>query len=171
MRLVVGRIVRPHGVRGEVVVDPHTDRPDLRFVADRALLTDTDDRLVVRTARPHADRLLVRFDRVEDRAAAEALRGVSLLVDLPDSGEPSDSDAFLDAHLVGLEARQPDGARIGQVVAVEHRPMQDVLVLRRDSGRQARVPFVAAIVPQVDVPGGWLEVDAPIGLLDLDVEP
>lgn len=178
MRLVVGRIVRPHGVRGEVVVEPRTDRPDLRFVADRAVLTSSDDHLVIRSVRPHGQRLIVRFHRVADRDTAERLRGVTLVVDSADprapdliAADPGDTEVFLDARLVGLEARQPDGTRIGQVVGVEHGPLQDILVLQRDSGRHARVPFVAAIVPEVNLSDGWLEVDPPEGLLDLDVAP
>lgn len=168
MRLVVGRIVRPHGVRGEVVVEPRTDRVDERFAPGQVLHAGRPATLTIRGARPHGGRLLVRFNGIVDRAAAESLRGVNLSVD--DSGVSEDPDVFPDAALIGLDVRDSGGASIGTVSGVEHRPMQDLLVVDVGSAAPALVPFVAAIVPTVDIPGGWLQVDAPDGLLDADAE-
>ena len=76
MRVVVGRVVRPHGIRGEVVVVPGTDRPDERFARGARLHRSTGGDLVVRAARPHGDRWLVSLAGVSTRDQAEGLRGV-----------------------------------------------------------------------------------------------
>ncbi|HEX5741356.1 MAG TPA: ribosome maturation factor RimM [Pilimelia sp.] len=184
MHVIVGRVVRPHGIRGEVIVDVRTDDPRARFVPGAALLTGGEsgpapappaadgrwtvpDRLTVEAARPHQNRLIVTFAGVADRDVAEELRGVLLWVAVDPDERGADPDEFHDYQLVGLRAVDPDGAELGEVVAVDHAPASDLLVLRRPDGGRALVPFVAAIVPEVDLPGGRIVVDAPPGLLTL----
>jgi 16S rRNA processing protein RimM len=169
MQLVVGRIVRPHGLRGEVVVDVRTDEPDRRYVVGTVLATDptTAGPLTIEAVRPHQGRLLVTFGGVPDRDAADNLRGVLLCVDSDAVGEPEDPDEFHDQQLIGLRAESPVGEPIGEVVAVEHAPASDLLVVRRPDGRDALVPFVRAIVPEVDVAGGRVVLTPPDGLFDL----
>ncbi|GLY72621.1 ribosome maturation factor RimM [Actinoallomurus iriomotensis] len=165
MLLAVGRIGRAHGVRGEVSVDVRTDDPAARFAPGAALGTENAGTLTVETVRTHAGRLLVRFAGIEDRTAAEELRGLLLLVDsteIPPSGDPEE---FHDHELIGLAAVATDGTALGEIVDVEHHG-QDLLVLRRPSGDDALVPFVSAIVPTVDVPAGRVVLDPPAGLLD-----
>jgi 16S rRNA processing protein RimM len=166
MLLAVGRVGRAHGVRGEVSVELRTDDPDARFAPGASLITEPGDvgPLTVESARPHGGRLLVRFAGIGDRAAAEALRGALLLVDsaaIPPTGDP---DEFHDHELVGLAAVTIDGAEVGEVVDVEH-PGQDLLVLRRTGGGEALVPFVRAIVVDVDLAAGRVVIDPPPGLL------
>jgi 16S rRNA processing protein RimM len=122
------------------------------------------DAVTVATVRDHNGTLLLGFEEVLDRTAAEALRGALLEADVPE--EVDEPDAWYDHQLVGLRALDPAGGDLGEVVAVEHLPAQDLLVVRRPEGARRMVPFVAAIVPSVDVPGGTLVVDAPPGLLD-----
>jgi 16S rRNA processing protein RimM len=167
--IVVGRIIRPHGLRGEVVVDVRTDDPDQRYVVGAVLATDptTSGPLTVRAVRPHQGRLLVTFDEAADRDAAEDLRGVLLCVDGASVVEPDDPDEFHDRQLVGLRAESPAGDPIGEVVRIEHAPASDLLVVRRPDGRDALVPFVRAIVPEVDVARGRVVVTPPGGLFDL----
>ncbi len=172
--LVVGRVGKPQGIRGEVTVQVRTDDPGARFADGASLLTDPADRgpLTVAGARDQNGRLVVHFAGVEDRNAAEALRGTLLLVDgaaLPPSDDP---DEFHDFELVGLAVELPDGGRLGAVAEVLHLPHGDVLAIRRDdAGGEVLVPFVAAMVPVVDVAGGRLVVDPPAGLLDLTAAP
>jgi 16S rRNA processing protein RimM len=123
--------------------------------------------LTIETVRPHQGRLLVVFDGVYDRDVAEGLRGVLLCVnsdDLPGSDNP---DEFSDYELVGLAAVTPDGEPLGEVVRVDHAPASELLVLRRPDGRSALVPFVKAIVPEVDLAGGRVVLTPPEGLFDL----
>jgi 16S rRNA processing protein RimM len=175
----VGRISRPHGIRGEVLVEVRTDDPDERFAPGKVLITESGasssdpaaytvpDRLTVEAVRAHQGRLIVVFDGVYDRNVAEALRGVLLLVDSAEIADPDDPDEFNDHQLVGLTAVTPSGETLGEVARIDHAPASDLLVLRRPEGRTALVPFVKAIVPEVDLAGGRVIVDPPEGLLDL----
>lgn len=167
MLLAVGRIGRAHGIRGEVSVEVRTDDPAERFVPGASLATDPRDSgpLTIEAVRAHSGRLLVRFAGIEDRDAAETLRGVTLLVDSADIPPSDDPDEFHDHELIGLAAVTADGAELGEIVDVEHYG-QDLLVLRRSAGEDALVPFVSAIVTAVDVPAGRVVLDPPPGLLD-----
>jgi 16S rRNA processing protein RimM len=171
MQLVVGRVGRPHGIRGELTMQVHTDDPDLRFAAGSVLATEPAARgpLTVASSRWHSGRLLVTFDGYADRDSAEDLRGTLLVMDSAEVGPPEDPDEFHDYQLVGLEVRTVAGVPVGVVADVLHQG-QDLLVVQPPSGRAGDpilVPFVAAIVPEVDVAGGRLVIDPPPGLLDL----
>jgi len=167
VQLIVGRIVRPHGIRGEVIVEVRTDDPRDRFVAGRTLATDSGDALTIEELREHQGRLIVAFAGVADRDGAEALRGVLLCVDSAELSPPADPDEFHDHQLVGLAVVSPAGETLGEVVRIDHAPASDLLVLRRPDGGAALVPFVRAIVPEVDLAGGRVVVDPPEGLFDL----
>jgi len=174
MRVIVGRVGRPHGIRGEVVVGVRTDEPDLRFavgatlgVAEQEEGSAEDERLTVAAARWHSGQLLVAFTGITDRTAAGELTGRWLSVDssqLPDIGDP---DEFRDHELIGLSVRTAAGDVVGVVTDVLHYG-QDLLVVRRSDGGggESLVPFVKAIVPEVDVAAGVLVIDPPPGLLD-----
>lgn len=161
----VGRVVRPHGVAGDVAVDAHTDRPRQRFAPGTMLSTDAGRDLLVVAAREHRGRWLVRFDGYTSRADAELLRDRLLTVGA-DEPEPSvGPDEFHDQQLEGLTAIDADGAVLGTVAEVRHEPGQDLLVL--DTERDQRlVPFVRAIVPEVDLAARRIVLDPPDGLLD-----
>ncbi|HEY8455510.1 MAG TPA: ribosome maturation factor RimM [Actinopolymorphaceae bacterium] len=165
MQVVVGRIGRPHGVRGEVVVDVRTDEPDKRFAPGAVLSTEAGP-LEVESARWHGSRMLVRFRGYADRTAVEELRGALLRADVPEDERPPDPDEFYDHQLVGLRARTVDGRDVGEVTEVVHLPMQELLVVRADAGREIFVPFVRSIVPDVDLDAGVIVLDPPEGLLE-----
>jgi 16S rRNA processing protein RimM len=171
MLLTVGRVLRAHGVRGEVVVEVRTDEPEDRYAEGAVMVTETPSgqrgELTVVDSRPHQGRLLVTFAGVADRAAAEALRGLLLQVDSARVAAPSDPDEFHDHQLVGLSVVTLDGERIGEVARIEHAPAADLLVVARDGGRVALVPFVTAMVPEVDLSAARIVVDPPPGLWDL----
>jgi 16S rRNA processing protein RimM len=171
--VVVGRIGRPHGVRGLVTVEVRTDDPDLRFAPGTVLSTEPAERgpLTVVDKRWHSGTLLLQLagrDGVPsaDRAAADALRNTMLVVPVAELPELEDPDSFYDHQLVGLTAQLPDGAVLGEVTAVRH-DGAELLVVRRPVGGELLVPFVQAIVPTVDVAAGHLVVDPPEGLLEL----
>lgn len=168
MLLVVGRVGRAHGVRGEVLVALRTDDPDTRFAPGAVLVTDPEERgpLTVVSARRHSGRYVVAFDGVTDRAGASALTGTALVVDSADLPPPEDPDEFHDAQLLGLRVQSTDGADIGELADVVHGPGGDLLVIRVDD-REVLVPFVREMVPTVDVPGGLVVIDPPDGLLQL----
>jgi 16S rRNA processing protein RimM len=169
--LAVGRVARSHGVRGDTLVEIRTDEPQLRFAVGARLdaqLPDGQHRtLVVAAARPHGGRLLVRFESVPDRDAAEALRGALLTVDSATLPDPADPDEFYDHQLEGLTAQLADGSTVGVVTEVLHGPGGELLVITREGdGREVLVPFVRDIVPAVDLPAGRLVLTPPDGLLD-----
>jgi 16S rRNA processing protein RimM len=168
VQLVVGRIAKAHGVGGEVSVDVRTDNPDDRFAIGVTLDTDPAEHgpLTVERARWHSGRLLVGFRSVSDRSAAEQLRGTMLVVDSATSGLTGDADDFWDHDLIGLRAETPDGRSLGRVTDVLHPPGPDLLSIDVE-GQDVLVPFVAAIVPVVDVVSGRVVIDPPEGLLDL----
>lgn len=170
---MVGRLGKPQGLRGEVTVQVRTDDPAARFADGARLLTDPPERgpLTVASSRDQNGRLVVLFAGVADRTAAEALRGTLVLVDAATLPAPDDPDEFHDFQLVGLAVDLPDGTRLGAVTEVLHLPHGDVLAVHRDDvavgAPEVLVPFVAAMVPVVDVAGGRIVVDPPAGLLDL----
>lgn len=209
MLLAVGRILRPHGIRGEVMVEVRTDDPAQRFAPGRVLATEPGalGPLTVAGVRPHAGGLIVGFSEVADRDAAKRLHGALLVIDSADVPLPGDPDEFHDSQLIGLDVLTVGGRYVGTVAEVSHHG-QDLLVIRPATdhpgytgrlplaGTEARgdvpalgdtpaqavkdqrpepvtagapdllVPFVAAIVPEVDLEAGRLLIDPPPGLLD-----
>jgi 16S rRNA processing protein RimM len=170
MQLVVGRIVRPHGVHGELTVEVRTDDPDLRLGVGAVLATEpaAAGPLTVARRRLHSGRLLLRFVGVDDRSAAEDLRGTLLVVDSAELPELPDPDEFRDHQLIGLSVIAPGGEQVGTVADVLHYG-QDLLVVDGEgkrAGAEILIPFVSAIVTDVDIPAGLLRVDPPPGLLD-----
>jgi 16S rRNA processing protein RimM len=169
MQLVVGRVAKAHGIGGEVSVEVRTDDAERRFAAGATLETDPPARgpLVVEATRWHSGRLLVRFAGVRDRSAAEALRSTMLVVDSATSVATSDDDEFWDHDLIGLVATTRDGEALGEITDVLHPPGPDLLVVTAPEGRELLVPFVAAIVPSIDLAARRLLIEPPEGLLDL----
>jgi 16S rRNA processing protein RimM len=170
MQLVVGRISRPHGVHGELAVDVRTDDPELRLAVGAVLVTEpaAAGPLTVERTRWHSGRLLVTFHGIQDRNEADDLRGVLLLVDSEELEEIADPDEFRDHELIGLSVVAPDGEHVGNVADVLHYG-QDLLVVNgigKRAGAEILIPFVAAIVTEVDLAAGVLRIDPPPGLLD-----
>ncbi|MGH3826194.1 MAG: ribosome maturation factor RimM [Pseudonocardiaceae bacterium] len=175
-RRVVGRIGRPHGLRGEVAVRVRTDFPEQRFTVGAQLRgedaqprgdsgRDPGRTLTVEAARPHGAAWLVRFVGVPDRDTAAELRGLLLTVEVTELPTLDDPDEFYDHQLEGLAAVGPDGVALGTVREVVHAPASDLLLLRTAHG-DALVPFVREIVLTVDLTGGAVVLDPPAGLLD-----
>lgn len=170
MQLVVGRIGRAHGIRGDVSVEVRTDEPELRLAPGATLLTDPASAgpLTVECGRVHSGRLLLRFEGIKDRNAAEALRGTLLIAEVDPEEQPEDPDEFYDHQLIGLDVVLADGTEIGEVAEVLHLPYQDLLSVRSRDGREVLLPFVEKIVPEIDLAAQRAVIDPPPGLIDLD---
>lgn len=176
MELLVGRVVKAHGVTGEVVVEVHTDDPASRFAPGARLrLTGSRDSgdqrsYVIDSVREHGARLLVRLAGVADRAVADALRGSLFVIDSDDLPPIDEPDTYYDHQLEGLQVRTAAGECIGVIAEVVHTAAGELLAIQRDSG-EVLVPFVSAIVTSVslddDSGNGVVEIDPPDGLLDL----
>lgn len=169
MEIVVGRIGRAHGIRGEVSIDLTTDEPEKRFASGSSVVvrprSGAARTLVIRGTRPHQGRLLVTFEQVPDRTAAEELRGAQVVVDVDETERPDDPEEFYDHQLVDLRVLS-DGVERGVVREVLHLPAQDMLAVERSDGVEVLVPFVAALVTDVDLDAGVVHVASVEGLLD-----
>lgn len=170
MLLTVAVIGAPHGLRGEVRLDLRTDDPARRLAVGNVLETEPADAgpLTVNRARTAPDgATFATFEEARDRTAAEALRGVRLVVE-SDEDEGDDDEGWYPHELVGLRAVHVDGRELGTVAALEHLPAQDVLVVAEPGGGEARVPFVAELVPAVDPGAGTVTLDPPRGIFSGD---
>jgi 16S rRNA processing protein RimM len=171
VEVVVGRIGKPHGLRGEVTVEVRTDEPDQRFEVGTVLAAEPPrgsasghTTLEVVASRWHQTTLLVRFAELADRTAAEGARGTLLLAHVPADATPEDPEEFYDHQLVGLAVVDLAGQAIGEVTGVVH-GAQDLLQVRANDGRPTLVPFVAALVPAVDLAAGRVVVADRPGLV------
>lgn len=171
IEVLVGRIGKPHGIRGEVTVDVRTDEPERRFAAGSRLRaepprgsTHAVGELTVESVRTHQQVLLVVFAEIADRNAAETARGTLLYTTVPVDETPEDPDEYYDHQLVGLAAYDVDGAPLGEVAGLVH-GAQDLLTIRTADGREALVPFVKALVPEVDLRGGRVVIADRPGLV------
>jgi 16S rRNA processing protein RimM len=171
MDLVVGRVVRAHGVTGELVVEVRTDDPDTRFAPGTTLRAKPsrggpERHYVVDSAREHSGRLLVRLDGVADRTAADSMRGTLFLVDSADLPPIDEPDEFYDHQLEGLQVVTAGGTPVGSVAEVLHTAAGELLSVRTEDG-EVLVPFVSAIVTAVSLTDQTIEIDPPEGLLEL----
>ncbi|HEV2758483.1 MAG TPA: ribosome maturation factor RimM [Acidimicrobiales bacterium] len=151
--LEIGRIVKAHGIRGEVIVDLVTNRPDLRLAPGSVLSSDRGE-LEVLTSTPHQNRWIVAFRGVEDRNTAETYRDTVLRAE-PVEG---DDDTLWVHELIGSEVFDLEGRSYGPVESVEANPASDLLVLSGD--RLVPLVFVKTRLP------GRVVIDPPAGLLD-----
>lgn len=167
MQLVVARIGRAHGIKGEVTVEVRTDEPELRLGPGAVLATDPASAgpLTIESGRVHSGRLLLRFAGVADRTGAEALRNTLLIAEIDPDEVPDDPEEFYDHQLVDLEVVTTDGVVVGRIEEVAHLPAQDLLVVRRADGGEVLVPFVQEIVPEIDLSEQRAVIDPPPGLL------
>lgn len=166
MRVVVGRIGKAHGIRGDVTVEVRTDEPERRFAVGTTLYTQDNTPLVVADARDHSGRLLLRIRGVDDRTAAEALRGTLLEAEIDPDDLPEDEDEYYDRQLVGLVALRPDGTTLGTVSEVVHLPGHDLLAVTTADRGEVLVPFVHEIVTEVDLLEHRVVIDPPGGLFE-----
>lgn len=172
IEVVVGRIGKPHGLRGEVTLDVRTDEPDRRFTPGTTLRAQPPEgsaspirSLTVSRARWHQQVLLLTFEEIDGRDAAEAARGIVLHATLGPEDVPEDPEEFYDHQLIGLAAYDEGGTHLGEVTAVVHGSAQDLLTVRTHDGRNTLVPFVAALVPEVDVDAGRVVIADRPGLV------
>ncbi|WP_409426568.1 ribosome maturation factor RimM [Mycobacterium sp. SMC-11] len=172
MELTVGRVVKAHGIRGELVVDVRTDDPELRFAPGATLHARKSGApqrdYVVEAARPHGARLLVRLVGVVDRDGADAVRGSVFVVDSAELPPITEPDTYYDHQLEGLRVRTVAGEEIGSVTEVLHTAAGELLAIKRTDGRELLVPFIAAFVPSVSLAEGTVLIEPPDGLLELD---
>lgn len=170
-QLRVGRLVKAHGLKGALKLELYTDDPDGRFVPGAAFTLQVPEvspwhgkTLVVREFRWMNSHPVAFFEGVDDRTAAEALVRAILWIDADANAREAEPDAWYDHQLVGLDVVR-DGESVGRIARVEHFPAQDLLVVQAGQ-REVLVPFVQAIVPEVDPVAGRVIVTPPAGLFE-----
>lgn len=165
VEVIVAVVGRAHGVRGDLNLTIRTDEPERRFAVGQVVRTESGRGLEVASLRAAGGKFQVHFVGVDDRNAAEALTGEQLLADVPTAETPSGDEEFYDRQLIGLAVRRADGSTAGVVKDVMHPGVQDLLVVAV-AGVERLVPFVAALVPVVDVAAGYLQLADVQGLLE-----
>ncbi|MFB6872458.1 ribosome maturation factor RimM [Streptomyces sp. NPDC056323] len=170
MQLVVARIGRAHGIKGEVTVEVRTDEPELRLGPGAVLATEPAGAgpLTIETGRVHSGRLLLRFKGVRDRTAAEALRNTLLIADVDPAELPEDPEEFYDHQLMDLDVVLADGTEIGRITEITHLPSQDLFIVERPDGSEVMIPFVEEIVTEIDLAEQRAVITPPPGLIDAD---
>jgi 16S rRNA processing protein RimM len=129
-------------------------------------MTSDNTTLTVATSKWHSGRFVVHFAGVDDRNAAEALRGQTLTIDVDPAELPEDPDEFYDHQLVGLNVALEDGSVIGVVGEVIHLPSQDLLSVKREGDTEVLIPFVMEFVPEIDLDTKTVTITPPPGLLN-----
>ncbi|WP_314325393.1 ribosome maturation factor RimM [Paenarthrobacter ilicis] len=169
MQLQVARIGKPHGIRGEVTVQVLTDAPAERFVAGTEFVVEpaSSGPLTIRSARWNKDILLLGFEEVADRNAAEAVRGAKLFIETEELDDEDDDEGWYEHELVGLEARVGTQV-VGKVTALTTLPVQDLLTVTSTDGKEILIPFVDEIVPEVNIEDGYILVTPPEGLFEIN---
>lgn len=170
-QLRVGRLLKAHGLKGALKLELFTDEPERRFVpgATFSLQVPTSSpwhgkTLELAELRWYNAQPVGFFVGVDDRTAAESLVRAILWVDHDVAELPAEPDAWYDHQLVGLRALR-DGVEVGRIARVDHLPAQDLLAVDTPSG-EVLVPFVAALVPAVDLTAGTVTITPPPGLFE-----
>ncbi|MFI5984823.1 ribosome maturation factor RimM [Streptomyces sp. NPDC051555] len=168
MQLVVARIGRAHGIKGEVTVEVRTDEPELRLGVGAVLQTEplSAGPLTIEAGRVHSGRLLLRFAGVKDRTGAEALRNILLIAEVDPEELPEDPEEFYDHQLMDLDVVLQDGTEIGRITEISHLPSQDLFIVERPDGTEVMIPFVEEIVLEIDLSEQRAVIDPPPGLID-----
>ncbi|MER7173815.1 ribosome maturation factor RimM [Streptomyces mesophilus] len=168
MQLVVGRIGRAHGIKGEVTVEVRTDEPELRLGPGAVLTTDpaATGPLTIAAGRVHSGRLLLRFEGVSDRTGAEALRNTLLIADVDPEELPEAEDEYYDHQLMDLDVVLADGTEVGRITEISHLASQDLFIVEREDGSEVMIPFVGEIVTEIDLDKQRAVIDPPPGLID-----
>lgn len=168
MQLVVARIGRAHGIKGEVTVEVRTDEPELRLSPGAVLMTEPASAgpLTIETGRVHSGRLLLRFAGVKDRTGAEALRNTLLIAEVDPAELPEEPDEYYDHQLMDLDVVLEDGTEIGRITEISHLPSQDLFIVERPDGTEVMIPFVEEIVAEIDLEEQRCVITPPPGLIE-----
>jgi 16S rRNA processing protein RimM len=166
--IVVGLVTKPHGLRGELSVQNRSDNPD-RWAAGGSVFAEDGRPFTIEWARPHGQRMLVKFEQVGDRSAAEGMRGLTLVV--PESWLPALPEGEYWPHqLLGCEVVTEAGRPLGHVTDVIENPVNDLWVTTDPDGEEILVPALAEVIVSVDLGGRRVVVREIPGLTASEAE-
>lgn len=166
MLVEVARLIKAHGIKGDLLAQSLTDVPELRFAPKMKLQLADQTPLTVVKCSQHSGKLLLHFAEISDRTAAEQVAGNLVFAEVDPAELPPTSGKYFDRQLIGLLVATKEGDVIGKVIDLLHLPAQDVLVVN-SHGKEVLIPFVDPIVPVVDLVQGVLTIDPPTGLLEV----
>ncbi len=167
--VLIGKVIKPHGIKGEVCVDLYTDSP---FVLEKGaglyLCRPGQNLSLVKVAagRPHQGRFLLLFDRIGDRNTAETLRGSEVFIHETHLPSPGEDEVYV-RQIEGLTVFLEDGSVLGRVEQVELFSQQEVWVIRTQTGKEVLFPVAREFVPHIDLEAGTVTIAPPPGLLEL----
>ncbi|WP_022662290.1 ribosome maturation factor RimM [Paucidesulfovibrio longus] len=167
--VLVGKVIKPHGIRGEICVESYADSPALFFGLDAVLLgtgRGKPTRFEIRAVREHKDRLLLTFAGVADRNRAEELRGRDVYVREGELPELDDDEYYL-RDLLGMDVLLEDGSRLGVLENFLETSGQIVWSIRHDSGKEILLPAVREFLVDLDEDAGVVTVAPPEGLVEM----
>lgn len=167
--VTVGRVLKPHGLRGELCIEVHADSPFLFEGLSRIYLELPGKKArpcTIEAWRPHQGRVLILVDRCQGRDQAEAWRGALVLArerDLP----PADEDELRPEDLLGLSVVRLDGTSVGVLEGIDDVAGQEIWSVRDAADNEILLPAVEEIVVEIDLEQGVIRVDPPDGLIEL----
>lgn len=159
--ILAARLIAPHGLEGAMSAESFSDFPE-RFRAGAVLLDEEGRRHIIRGCAPHKGRLLLTLEGIEDRAAADKLRGQRLYI-RPEDSPALPEGSYYHYQLLGLTVYQ-QGEVLGRVTDVLSYTANDIYVLERTGGGQTLIPALKSVVLSIDLNAGRMEVDLPEGL-------
>ena len=165
MQLVVGRIGRAHGVKGEATIEVRTDDPDIRFAVGQTVTLENGRSLIISSKRWHNQVLLLSFSAFNDRNLIEELRDQLLYAEVDINSTASGEYHF--QQLIGSQVLLPNGENLGLVTEVIQLPGQDLLSVASQKG-EVLIPMVKQIIISIDVDKKLIKINPPEGLLDVE---
>ncbi|MCE9507774.1 MAG: ribosome maturation factor RimM [Alphaproteobacteria bacterium] len=163
--ILMAEIVGVHGVKGMLKVKVFGDDPG-KLVDYQPLCDASGKKFSFLTFQPHQNIYLAALEGVSDRTAAEKLRGTKLYVPREALPQIKDKNTYYHVDLIGLTAKDADGAIIGKIIQVANFGAGDLLEIKPLQGASYYVPFTKAVVPNVDMAAREATVIVPHGLLD-----
>ncbi len=161
--LVVGRIVRPHGIRGEVIVEPYSETIRSLEAGSVVFIKSPENPYTILALRNHRNRLILRIQGCEDREAAEGFRGTELQIPTPDA-EPLPEGVYYRWQILGLKVKEDTGRLLGTVAEILETGANDVYIVRGDDTREILLPAIKDVILEVDLERGQILVQLPDGL-------
>lgn len=167
MLVEVGRLLKAHGIKGDLIVFSLTDLPELRFAVGAKLSLADGKQFTITKSSQHSGNFILHFAGVDDRNAAELIIRNQVFADIDESQVPPDPNRYFDRQLIGLTVKTVTEETVGVVKEILHLPAQDMFVIESSSKTEVLVPFVDPIVIEVDLDAGLILIDPPAGLLNL----
>ena len=161
--LVVGRIVRPHGIRGELIVEPYSETIRTLEAGSVVFIKSPENPYTILALRNHRNRLILRIEGCEDREAAERFRGTELQITTPDA-EPLPEGVYYRWQILGLTVKENTGRLLGTVAEILETGANDVYIVRGDDTRELLLPAIKDVILEVDLERGQILVQLPDGL-------